>query len=758
MIMHGKRTNHVALIGNHPPRMCGIATFTADLRAALVAARPDLAIDVYAMDEPGGLHAYPPEVVCQIGQADLADYRAAARRIAESGAELVCVQHEYGIFGGSAGAHLLRLIERIDLPLVVTLHTVLTDPTPEQRAVIDALARRATRLIVMAEKGRDILERVHAIAPGRIAVVPHGVPDRPLADIATAKARFGFEGRKVLLTFGLLSPNKGIETMIRALPEIVAHHPDALYVVLGATHPHLVAQQGEAYRERLAALARDLGVEDHLRFINEFTETDRLLDYLEAVDIYVTPYLNEAQITSGTLSFAVGLGKPVVSTPYWHAAELLADGVGVLARFGDSDAFACAIDALLADDARREAMRQRAYATGRTMIWARLADAYLDIFDAALAPRPLRLPVIGRGDRIAPRLAAVERLTDQCGILQHSVFSVPDRHHGYCVDDNARALILMHRLGDARSDRSEALATIYAAFVQHAWNGDAGRFRNFMGYDRQWLESIGSEDSFGRALWAVGVTASEARRPDLRRWARHLFDQAAPHALELGNLRSFAFAMLGAEALLEGQPGHPAALAIVEACGRRLSAALAATSRADWRWFEPTLGYDNARLPEAMMRAGLVLHDRAMHAAGLDALAWLDAVQTNEDGHFRAVGSESFGRSFLPPLPYDQQPLEAWAMVDAALTAWQATRDRRWHAAAHRAWRWYLGDNDLGQPIASAADGSCYDGLMRDGVNLNTGAESVLAFQLAACAMAQTGLVTSDSPDRPGAVASERRA
>ncbi|PTD18530.1 glycosyltransferase family 4 protein [Sphingomonas fennica] len=754
MNAHGKRTGHIALIGNHPPRMCGIATFTADVRAALLAARPDLVADVYAMDEPGGLHAYPPQVVCQIGQADLADYRAAARRINQDGVDLVCVQHEYGIFGGAAGAHLLRLLDRVEAPVVVTLHTVLADPSPEQRFVIDALARRADRLIVMTERARNMLQRVHGVPLARIAVVAHGVPDRPIADVEAAKARFGFQGRKVLLTFGLLSPNKGIETMIRALPAIAAEHPDVLYVVLGATHPQLVIQQGEAYRERLAVLAQELGVEPYVRFINEYTETDQLLDYLEAVDIYVTPYLNEAQITSGTLSYAVALGKPIVSTPYWHAADLIAEGVGIEVGFGDSDGFARAINTLLADPERREAMRQRAYAVGRTMIWPRLADAYLDIFDRAIAPRPLRLPVAGRGDRIAPRLAAVERLTDQCGIIQHSVFSVPDRHHGYCVDDNARALILMHRLGDARTERSEALATIYAGFVQHAWNRDRGMFRNFMAYDRRWLEEVGSEDSFGRALWAVGVTAAEARRPDLRRWARHLFDEAAPTALKLQNHRSLAFAMLGAEALLEGQPGHTLAYRIIETCGRRLALALAETRRPDWGWFEPTLGYDNARLPEALIRAGMVLGDQRMHAAGLEVLGWLDRIQTAEDGHFRAVGNESFERPFAPPLPYDQQPVEAWAMIDAALTAWAATRDPRWHAAAQRAWRWFLGDNDLGQPVASAADGSCFDGLMRDGVNLNTGAESVLAFQLAACAMAQTGLV-SDSPERPetGAVA-----
>ena len=726
------------MIGNHPPRMCGIATFTADLRVAFIAARPNLTVDVYAMDEPGGLHAYPPEVVCQIGQADLADYRAAARRINQSKADLICVQHEYGIFGGAAGAHLLQLLDSVDAPVVVTLHTVLTDPTPDQRAVVDALARRASRLIVMAEKGRAILEQVHGIAPDKIAVIPHGVPDRPLADIDAAKARFGFTGRKILLTFGLLSPNKGIETIIRALPAIAAVHPDILYVVLGATHPQLVAQQGEAYRDRLAALARELGVEQHLRFINRYVATPALLDHLEAVDIYVTPYLNEAQITSGTLSYAVALGKPVVSTPYWHAAELLADDVGVLAGFGDSAAFGREIIALLDDPTRRDAMRRRAYATGRTMIWQRLGEAYLAIFDAALADPPARAAAPPRDEPARPRFTAVERLTDDCGMLQHSVFSVPDRAHGYCLDDNARALLLMHRLGDRSTLRSEALATVYAAFIQHAWNRDRGAFRNFMGYDRRWLEEIGSQDSFGRALWAVGVTAADAQRADLRRWGRHLFDEAARYATNLGGLRSGAFALLGADAVLRAHPTHAVAQGMVATFGRRLADTLATIRRPDWIWFEATLGYDNPRLAEALIRAGTILDDAAMRTAGIEALTWLDAVQTSADGHFRCIGCESFDRPYAPPLPFDQQPLEAWAAVDAALLAAQVTGNPRWRAAATRAWRWFLGDNDLGQPIASVTDGSCFDGLMRDGVNLNTGAESVLAFQLAACAMEET--------------------
>lgn len=748
------RVNHIAVIGNHPPRMCGIATFTADVREALIAARPGLQADIYAMDDPGSLHAYPAQVVCQIGQNDLSDYRAAARRISESGAQIVCVQHEYGIFGGPAGSHLLQLLDRIDLPVVVTLHTVLQTPNADQRRVIDALVRRASKLIVMAEKGRRILEEVHGIEPGRIAVVPHGVPDRPLADIAAAKRRFGFENRDILLTFGLLSPNKGIETVIRALPAIAAAQPNVLYIVLGATHPSLVAREGEAYRDSLIALAQELGVEGHVRFIDEYAEIERLLDYLEAVDIYVTPYLNEAQITSGTLSYAVALGKPVVSTPYWHAAELVTPAIGALAPFGDHAAFAAAISALLADDGRRESSRRNAYTAGRAMIWPRLADAYLTIFDAASARHPVRLPVAMRRPAAEPRLDGVERLTDDCGIIQHSVLAVPDRNHGYCVDDNARALMLMHRLGPARSARSEALALTYAAFVQHAWNPDAGAFRNFMRYDRQWCERVGSQDSIGRSLWSIGVTADEAHGEELRRWARHLFDQAAPHVLGLDGLRSRAFAVLGALSMLHAVPGHQVSMRIVERFSADIHRELLACRRPDWRWFESVLAYDNARLPEALLRGGQAIGDPAMCRDALDALDWLDGIQTARAGHFRAVGSESFGRPYAEPLPFDQQPLEAWATIDAAVAALDATGDQRWRAAAMRAWHWYIGDNDLGLPMASLAQGSCFDGLMSDGINLNSGAESVLAFQFACCAIARlSGTAEGAEHSGAGAVA-----
>jgi glycosyltransferase involved in cell wall biosynthesis len=424
-----KPVKRIALIGNSLPRLCGIATFTTHVRDAIVAHSPDITVDLYAMTDPGGSYEYGSQVVCEIRQEEVGDYHLAAQRINDSGADVVLVQHEYGIYGDHAGAMLLRLLNRVDAPVVVVLHTVLEQPNADQRAVIEALARRASTMIVMAEKGREILMRVHGIARSHISVVLHGVPDRPMVDPEVYKPRFGFDGRRVLLTFGLLSPGKGIETMIRALPALVADRPDLLYVVLGATHPHLVMREGEAYRESLMALAADLGVSGNIRFIDGFLEQEALLDYLSAADIYVTPYLNEAQITSGTLSYAVALGRAVVSTPYWHAVELLADGVGRIVPFGDSEAFATEIGALLDDPAELMTMRDRAYTAGRAMTWDKLAEAYLRICNRALDAKPVRLvrKRPGSVEAVGPKLDAVERLSDGTGMIQHSIFSVPDR-------------------------------------------------------------------------------------------------------------------------------------------------------------------------------------------------------------------------------------------------------------------------------------------------------------------------------------------
>lgn len=725
------RLKHIALLGNFPPRRCGIASFTADVYAQLTSADPELRCDVVAMSD-GADETRDIAVRHMIRQDEFADYAEVARRLNADGVEMVCVQHEFGIFGGAAGEHLLAFLEVLECPVVATLHTVLEQPNEDQSRVMTALLRRSSRVIVMAERGRDILlKRYHAPAD-KIVVIPHGAPDCPLTDPNTVKPRFDYMvGRRVMLTFGLLSPNKGIESVIRSLPAVVAERPDTLYVVLGATHPHLVRREGEAYREGLIKLADELGVGANVRFVNTYVGFEELIAFLSAADVYVTPYLNEAQITSGTLSYAVALGKPVVSTPYWHAAELLSDDVGVLVGFNDSPAFSVALLDLLSNDSKREAYRDRAYAKGRETIWARAGARYTQTFETAVheTKKPIERR---RASAFNPSLRGVDRLTDNCGIMQHARFNVPDRAHGYCVDDNARALILMQRGRSAglRGAQSDRLSAIYASFVDHAWNEGHGRFRNFMSYGRVWLEEAGSEDSFGRSLWSLGETAKLAQDVELRDWAISLGGRVVPHVANLHPIRSHAFAILG----LAGLP-QPEAREQLRRSATILMEALGRERKSGWAWFEPHLSYDNARLPEALIMAGRILRDRSMTEAGVQALTWLTAMQTAPSGVFRPVGNESFGKPYAGPTQFDQQALEAVASVDACWAAFDATGDGVWAEEAQRAYAWYFGKNEMGVRMVTPDGGGCYDGLGRNGINRNQGAESVLSLQLANCAM-----------------------
>lgn len=728
----GRRISRIALIGNHLPRRCGIATFTTDVHRTLATRFPDMKVDVWAMNDRRAVYDYPACVTGTIEQDDPSSYRDAARQISQSNVDMVWIQHEFGIFGGAAGSHILKLIDGLRVPVSVTLHTVLADPVPGRRRVMTALVERCETLIVMAQAARHMLIENYGADPSKVAVIPHGIPDRPFVATGPLKDRFGWADRKVILTFGLLSPGKGIETMIAAMPKIVACIPDALYVVLGATHPHSVARDGESYREQLMQQAEDLNVDSHVCWIDGFCETDDLLDYLAAADIYVTPYLNPQQVTSGTLAYAVGLGKPVVSTPYVHARELLGGGCGRLVDFGDSAGFATAIADLLKDEVGFMDLRKRTYALGRTMIWPRVVESSIARFEAQPVsthprPHPAWIPIIPS----QLPFQAIARQSDATGILQHSQYGVPDRRHGYCIDDNARALILTcldNMIDPAERDRWMA---VYAAFVNHAWNADALRFRNFMGFDRQWLEDSGSNDSNGRAIWALGIAAANAPSPGVQDWARSLFDDVVDHLVGIDSPRANAFKILGSVAMQGSRPVDDRLRSYITQWGERLLQLYAGTSQAGWNWFEPVVAYDNARLPEALIRAGMLLRRNDFLDVGLQTLLWLDAVQTSPEGNFSAIGSDSFNKRYAPPLLHDQQPLEAAAMVDACDAAFAATGDSRWQESAINAYRWFLGKNENGLAVGDAKTGGCYDALTPAGVNLNQGAESLLAFHLA---------------------------
>jgi glycosyltransferase involved in cell wall biosynthesis len=727
------RIKRIAFIGNSLPRRCGIATFTTDLQQAVAASPLPLETVIIAMTDPGQSYAYPKTVAFEVQQDRLEDYVRASEFINKNRFDAVSLQHEYGIFGGDAGEYILDLLDRLTVPVVTTLHTVLSEPNTAQRRVLQSILAVSVRVVVMAEKGRELLLSVYGADDSKIDVIPHGIPDFDFVGPEAAKRKLGYSGRTVILTFGLLSPNKGIEVVIDAMPQVLQSRPDAVYIVLGATHPNLVRDRGEAYRESLQARGAQLGIGTHVVFLDQFVDRPTLLEYIAMCDVYVTPYLNQAQMTSGTLAYSFGLGNAVVSTPYWHARELLADDHGVLVPFGDATATGLAIADLLNDEPRRQAMRHRAYADSRHMTWERVAHRYVSLIEVATgANRGALQPGFKQTATLPPMaLDHLEAMSDRTGLLQHAVHCVPDRAHGYCVDDNARALLLASVLAaGARDTIPERLTSTYAAFVQHAFNPDAGRFRNFMSFDRRWLEPQGSEDSHGRTLWALGVTARSDAAAARRDWAAALFAQALPAVQGFGSPRSWAFTLLGLHAYCSKSPDNELALHLRLTLADRLMKLLDKVQTPDRVWPEEGLSYDNARLCEALIVSGRATGTQSFSEAGLRMLAWLMTQQTNQAGQFRPVGSQGFADIRQQPRPFDQQPVEAAATIAACLAAWQMTSDTRWSNAAKRAFAWFLGSNDLGLPLVDPLTGSCRDGLHPDRRNENRGGESVVSYLL----------------------------
>ncbi len=714
----------IAMVGTYTPRKCGIATFGSDIVEKLAEFHPHVEVDVYALDDPRTPLEYTG-IAGTIVADDREAYLTAARRINESGVEAVWLQHEYGIFGGPDGEFVCDFVDRLAAPVILTPHTVLTKPTDRQREILQHLVNRASRIMTMSRHSCQLLADMYRAPRELLQIIPHGAPDRPFGRSEQFKERMGLAGKNVLMTFGLLGPGKGLERVIEALPAIVARHPDTVYRIVGATHPNLVAREGEAYREKLQTLADALGVADHILWDNRFLDTDELLDQLEACDIYVTPYFNLQQSTSGTLSYAVALGKAVVSTPYLHATELLAGNAGRLIQPDSAPAIAEAVNALLDDPEELLALQRRAYAKGRKTIWPRFADGAAALIEAAIAPPAQAAPVTA-----TPGLTAVFAMSDGTGILQHAIGVVPDRRHGYCLDDNARALMLMNVAAGLSAAERLRWSQTYASFVQHAWNEDRKVFRNFMSYARDWLEEQGSEDSNGRAVWALGHTVENAPDPDIRAWAWRWYREVLPHCSEMTSPRTIAFTMLGAASVLRVQPGHKPSHEVLSNGADVLYRLLGGARRPDWAWFEAVLGYDNPRLSQALIEAGIVLANDDYINAGLETLEWIADQQTAANGQFRPIGCGSFGKPHNH-YPFDQQPLEAQAAIEAARTAWNATGDARWIDRARAAWEWYFGANDRGAVLADIATGRCRDGLTPRGANENCGAESLLAFQLA---------------------------
>jgi glycosyltransferase involved in cell wall biosynthesis len=748
----------IAFVGDHLPRKCGIATFTSDLLAAMAAAHPQSQCFSVSVNDIQGGYKYPQVVRFEIEEQDLSSYLRAADFLNISDVDIVCLQHEFGIFGGTAGGHILALLRELRMPVVITLHTILREPKGDQRRVMQELVSLSTRLVIMAERGRQMLQEVYQAPPAKIDLIPHGIPDVGFVDPTDFKDHFGVGGRVVLLTFGLLSPNKGIEYVLNALPHILAEFPDLVYIVLGATHPNELREHGEAYRLSLEILAKKNKLEKNVIFYNRFVELENLKEFIGAADFYITPYLNEAQITSGSLAYAFGAGKVVISTPYWHAAELLADDHGVLVPFADAAAIAHEVIGLLRDDTRRHAIRKNAYKLGREMVWSNVARLYMRSFElsqiegAARSRKSLATKTLDQKPRELPalKLGHLSRMTDSTGIFQHAVFTVPNFSEGYCTDDNARAFILAVLLSEMGEDaeRVRTLASTYAAFLHHAFDLKTKRFHNHLSFDRHWLDEQGSEDCQARALWALGVGVGRSPYRSFQIMAGQLFALALPALTEFTSPRAWAFGLIGIHEYLRRLSGDSLVSQTRETLASRLMELFERTAQPDWCWFEENLTYDNAKLAHALILSGRATGQQAMFERGLDALRWLTELQISEKGYFRSIGTNGFYRRGGMRANFDQQPIEAQAMVSACLEAYRATSDLWWYEQAQRAFDWFIGWNDLGLELCSPKTGGCRDGLHVDRVNRNQGAESTLAFllSLAEMRLAQNMLTSFKEP------------
>jgi glycosyltransferase involved in cell wall biosynthesis len=728
----------IAFIGNYLPRQCGIATFTTDLCESIADEYKGTACIVLPVNDNEAGYEYPPRVRFELAEKDIESYRRAADFLNINNVDMVSLQHEYGIFGGRAGSYILTLLRELRMPVVTTLHTILREPNPDQHRVLEEIVSFSDRVVVMSERGAEFLQSVYHVSPEKIDLIPHGIPDIPFVDPSFYKDLFGAEGKTVLLSFGLLSANKGIENVISALPAILEKHPNVVYIIVGATHPHVIRNEGETYRLSLQWLAHEKGVEKNVIFYNRFVSLEELVQFISAADIYITPYLDAAQITSGTLAYTLGAGKAVISTPYWYAEELLADERGALVPFSDPKALAEQVIDLLDNESKRHAMRKRAYLFGRDMIWPQVAHHYMKTFERARAERrhfaqaEFAVKALDkRAGELPPlKLDHLHHLTDNTGILQHAIFTIPNYREGYTTDDNARALMVSVLLEESGSKEAVELATRYLAFTWYAFNAETRRFRNFMDYQRNWLEETGSDDSHGRALWALGLVLGRSNTPTLHNMAGRVFQQSLLAILETTSPRAWAFALIGIHEYLSRFAGDSRVSQVQEELAGRLLSLYKDNKVDGWNWFEDKLTYCNAVLSHVMLLCGQSIPNPEMTQVGLESLRWLAELQhaDMEGKHFVPIGSNGFYHRGGERARFDQQPVEAQAMVSACLEAHRITGKTSWHMEARRAFEWFLGRNDLHLPVYDPTTGGCRDGLHSDRPNENQGAESTLAF------------------------------
>lgn len=724
----------IAFIGTYPPRECGIGTFTNNLFNSIIikSASKNYRHEgfIVALNDNDLTYEYPEEVKMIIRQEHQKDYLKAAKFINLSGADVCILEHEFGIFGGQNGIYILPLLHRLEIPLIVTLHTILKTPSYNEKAVLQEICKMAYKIVVMSHKAIEFLQSIYDVPEEKIVFIEHGVPDIHFNQ-DKSKKEFKLENKKVLLTFGFIGRNKGIETVIKALPKIVIKHPDVIYIVLGKTHPHVLRHSGEEYRIFLLRLVRTLQLEKHVMFLNEFIDQQDLLKYLSASDIYITPYLNEAQITSGTLSYAVGVGSAVISTPYWHAAELLAEGRGKLFDFNDSISLADILTQLLDNPEDLIAIKSKAYVYGRKITWPKTGEKYLTLAKNILKEE---LKVIIKKDivfdlLILPpfSLAHINRLTDDTGIIQHAKFGIPNLKEGYCLDDNSRALLMvLMAYRQMKDNRALELSPIYLSYMHYMQNAD-GTFRNFLSFNRNFLDEVGSEDSFGRTIWALGYLLGFAPNDAYYQTGKLVFFNASPNFEKLTSIRGIANTMIGISYYLKSNPSDDSMTERLRNMAHKLIKHYEENESPDWKWFESLLAYDNGILPLALLHSAEILNDDKITKTALESMNFLTK-HTLKDHYLSIIGNEKWFKKEGERSVFAQQPIDAMAMVLMYHRAFHVTKDKEYLNKLYTSFLWFLGENDLRMSLYDFETKGCCDGFESYGVNRNQGAESSLAY------------------------------
>lgn len=707
---------------------------------------------VVVVDEPSS--PQQADVLATVSQSVRGDYVRAARLLGRLDVDVVLLQHEYGIYGGPEGEYVLSFARELSQPLVVTLHTLLSKPAPHQLEVLAGLCLEAERVIVMTETARRLLIELDACPAEKIRIVPHGAPGilgsrraehaagrRPVYVTPGEGTYEGMQSRFLLSTFGLLSAGKGLETALEALPAIVDRHPEVLYLIAGQTHPQVARREGEKYRFQLERRVVDLDLEDHVAFDDRFLSIDELADLLAATDVFLTPYRNREQIASGALTFALAAGCAAVSTPYWYAEDVLASGAGRIVPFADPQALADAVCDYIEQPDLLAAAQREAQRIGSELRWSSVAEATADVLREALEAAPLRTPIPAVDLRFPQaRTDHLHTLVDDAGIVQHAHGVIPNRESGYCVDDVARLTVVAMEF-ERRGEDARWTAILYRALAfLHSATGEPGEgMRNFMSYERRWLDSPHVGDHVGRSVWALGEVLSTAWVPGVVGPAGRLLTSLVMSLNGEVSLRTAAYAILGI-ARLDPDRLEPDARLLLGRLVDQLEAAYALESSGEWRWFEDHLRYDNARLPHALIIGGEALGREQSVAAGLESLRWLGDECGLADGMLRLTGHCGRHRHEPAPGAGDEQPLDASAIVEAELAAFAVTRDPEHGARAQTGFDWFLGRNRLDRPLYDFATGGCGDGLGEDDINANEGAESTLAFHRAQLSLDTAGL------------------